>query len=1054
MSIERRLAKTNDFSQLNNLEDLLALGRSGILASSKVKGRRALKRAARSKVAKAGLIAPLLAAEGCLSLGKKDVPLAEDTGASGGGAGGSNNGSTGSPGINAGGGGGKSAPVDLEAMDDHFHTEAGAPVNIAASQLQANDIHSNTGPLELVRVFDAVNGTVFFDGAIVQFIPDEGFEGTASFKYEVRDSNGGVSQAIVEIGVGEGGMDHGGGHGDGHGDGDGSHVHPDDPSKVSEHMAVLELVPVSEATHIAVNDGSWFDPNTWAGGEVPGEGAKVVIPHGMTVTYDDESAVSLFTVRVDGALTFATDQDTFMEVDTFVVTPSGKLTIGTIGNPVSAGVETVIQIADNGPIDVGWDPMLLSRGVISHGEVEIHGAEKDAFLKVAGEAMKGDTSLTLEELPEGWQVGDRLVLTGTHLEEVPWAPAGAQQPDVGTEDEELIITAIDGTTIHFDRALIYDHDVPRADLNAYVANYSRNIRIITENADDLPVHQRGHVMLMHSDDIDVRYAEFTDLGRTDKSERAFDVGDLDATKSDSNVKGRYSLHIHRAGFEDFDDPAMLVGNAVWGSPGWGVVHHDSNAILEDNAAYDVFGAAFVAETGNETGRWVHNIAIKSIGVRGSGYTSNPKVGDDVNAFDLGRTGAGFWFQGREVDAVDNVAAGVPAGHAFVYFHRAPKADFINVLSENANMPESLSYNEEVSINMPAISQFTGNEALASGSGFMVVKAGANQNHDVHSEITDFTAWEVRYGINLHYTGHYLVKDVDLIGAESLADNGIKTGPNTFDVSVVNARVHGFDTGVYLEKVLPAGGSQDNFGYLFLDVDISGAVNDYHNLDGFDRVLTQADLTPGQLSFDYDAGQLSEYKFTKDGQYRIEYSGTKTDSAGVYENVFDDDYRYTWANVGAAANEEGYWTTADGEIVVSFEQYYTDRISGDVLKQALFVTIPGGLNVLAKNGAENPRYNGVLDLDSQAPVTANESVTVDSGHSVTIDVLANDFDPDGDQINVDGFIDPTHGRVTLNDDGTVTYTADVNYTGSDHLSYWVEDNQGNFTIGEVFVTVEA
>ena len=52
-----------------------------------------------------------------------------------------------------------------------------------------------------------------------------------------------------------------------------------------------------------------------------------------------------------------------------------------------------------------------------------------------------------------------------------------------------------------------------------------------------------------------------------------------------------------------DDPGMAMGNAVYGSPGWGFVHHDSNAILDNNATYDTFGAGYVAESGNETGAW-------------------------------------------------------------------------------------------------------------------------------------------------------------------------------------------------------------------------------------------------------------------------------------------------------------------------------------------------------------------------------------------------------------------------------------------------------------------
>jgi hypothetical protein len=101
------------------------------------------------------------------------------------------------------------------------------------------------------------------------------------------------------------------------------------------------------------------------------------------VTYDGRSDAPLFTLRVDGGLAFATDADTRLVVDTMVVSPSGRLEIGTAENPIEADVKAEILIAGDGDIDVAWDPSLLSRGVISHGEVEIHGAEKTAFLKVA-----------------------------------------------------------------------------------------------------------------------------------------------------------------------------------------------------------------------------------------------------------------------------------------------------------------------------------------------------------------------------------------------------------------------------------------------------------------------------------------------------------------------------------------------------------------------------------------------------------------------------------------------------------------------------------------------
>ena len=113
---------------------------------------------------------------------------------------------------------------------------------------------------------------------------------------------------------------------------------------------------------------------------------RVLIPEAIAVDYDGQSTASLLTVRVDGKLDFATDRDTGMVVDTLIVSPTGKLEIGTAADPVRANVTAEITIADNGNIDVGWDPMLLSRGVISHGDVEIHGTAKSSHHKVEVDA--------------------------------------------------------------------------------------------------------------------------------------------------------------------------------------------------------------------------------------------------------------------------------------------------------------------------------------------------------------------------------------------------------------------------------------------------------------------------------------------------------------------------------------------------------------------------------------------------------------------------------------------------------------------------------------------
>ena len=439
------------------------------------------------------------------------------------------------------------------------------------------------------------------------------------------------------------------------------HMHDHGSSKAGEHMAAMDLVPRDEASHIAIANGDWDDPANWHNGEVPTGNAKVLIPEGVHMTYDHIGDASIFTVRVDGHLDFATDTDSELVVDTLVVSPTGKLTIGSVDDPVDPDVNVDIIFANNGPIDTNWDPMLLSRGMIAHGEVSIHGTEKDSHDKVIEDPMTGDTWVDLGETPEGWAVGDTIVIAGTTYE--GYYNRTADEGYEPSQDEIRVITQIQDGMVFFDEPLVFDHDTPRDDLKTSVANYTRNVSFETEDAETAEIHERGHVMFMHNDDVDVRYAEFHELGRTDKSETALNVGEFDSIDSDTNIKGRYAFHFHRAGIDDIDDPAMAVGNAVYGSPGWGFVHHDSNAVLDNNASFDTFGAGYVAESGNETGAWNDNIAIFAQGQDWRGT----KSGNDLDNFDLGQTGDGFWFQGRMVASTDNIAASV--NHGFVYFHR-------------------------------------------------------------------------------------------------------------------------------------------------------------------------------------------------------------------------------------------------------------------------------------------------------------------------------------------------------------------------------------------------
>ncbi len=88
---------------------------------------------------------------------------------------------------------------------------------------------------------------------------------------------------------------------------------------------------------------------------------------------------------------------------------------------------------------------------------------------------------------------------------------------------------------------------------------------------------------------------------------------------------------------------------------------------------------------------------------------------------------------------------------------------------------------------------------------------------------------------------------------------------------------------------------------------------------------------------------------------------------------------------------------------------------------------------------------------QDPVANPDEATTDEDTPVTIAVLDNDTDPNGDPLTVSGATAP-NGTVAVNPDGTVTYTPDENFNGTDTITYTVTDPDGNEATTTVTVTV--
>jgi hypothetical protein len=85
------------------------------------------------------------------------------------------------------------------------------------------------------------------------------------------------------------------------------------------------------------------------------------------------------------------------------------------------------------------------------------------------------------------------------------------------------------------------------------------------------------------------------------------------------------------------------------------------------------------------------------------------------------------------------------------------------------------------------------------------------------------------------------------------------------------------------------------------------------------------------------------------------------------------------------------------------------------------------------------------------VAVDDSDTTPADTSVTIDVLDNDSDKDGDTLTVDTVTQGTNGSVTNNGDD-VTYTPDPYFYGIDSFTYTISDGNGGTDTATVTVTV--
>jgi len=166
-------------------------------------------------------------------------------------------------------------------------------------------------------------------------------------------------------------------------------------------------------------------------------------------------------------------------------------------------------------------------------------------------------------------------------------------------------------------------------------------------------------------------------------------------------------------------------------------------------------------------------------------------------------------------------------------------------------------------------------------------------------------------------------------------------------------------------------------------------------------------------------------------YSVTNGTTLTVSApGVLANDVDPDSSSlsTVTPVASGPSHGNLTFNADGSFVYTPSSGYTG---------------PDSFTYQASDGISQSSPATVsITVGNMAPTAGNDSFSVTAATTLTIPkpgLLANDVDPDSPSLTATKASDPAHGSLTVNADGSFTYTPNAGYSGPDSFTYTASDS---------------
>ncbi len=511
------------------------------------------------------------------------------------------------------------------------------------------------------------------------------------------------------------------------------------------HSLILSLLFVSSSVRAAIvqaedatftvhstRDGNWSDSNTWAERRVPTAGDLVQIRGGTTVVYDASSDQVIRTIHVAGTLRFSRDRSTRLTVglikiqagekmseDGFacdahesvipvdVSGPAAALEIGTVEQPIPAGITAVVRLAYVDGMNAENCPAIIVCG----GRWDVHGSPMSrTWMKLAADAKAGDAVITLAEPVTGWHSGDHVFVTSSKLPNE--VDRSFRTKDVKlVETEDAVISAMDGATVTLDHPLRFAHKGSGA-TRCEIANLTRNV--VIESAD--PAGVRGHTMYHVGSSGSISYAEFRHLGK-------------------EGVLGKYAIHFHLC--RDSMRGSGVTGASIWDSANrWVTIHGTDHLLVRDCVGYGSIGHGFFLEDGSEA----YNVLDRNLAVHAYKGKPLPRQALDFDSND----GAGFWWAAGRNTLVRNVSCENDQYGFHFDQSESRNQDFHRPLE----MPDGS--HERVDIRTVPFFRFEENESHCDG--LYSFNFGADRNGAVHGDrrhpfiCRNLLTWETHYAM--------------------------------------------------------------------------------------------------------------------------------------------------------------------------------------------------------------------------------------------------------------------------------------------------------------------